>query len=57
MMSSKHLAILVRVGLIAREPRGNAVYFQPVLPLVEEVCHLVCGHVASRVKAAYKAIK
>ena len=55
--SSKHLALLVRVGLIEREQQGNAVYFSPVLPLVEEVCDLVCGHVAKRVEAAYRAIK
>jgi DNA-binding transcriptional ArsR family regulator len=55
--ASKHLAFLVRVGLVTREPNGNTVYFAPVLPLVEEVCHLVCGHVADRVKAAYHAIK
>ena len=55
--ASKHLAFLVRVGLVNREPQGNTVYFSPVLPLVEEVCDLVCGHVAERVKAAYRAIK
>jgi DNA-binding transcriptional ArsR family regulator len=55
--ASKHLALLVRVGLVNREPEGNTVFFSPVLPLVEEVCHLVCDHVAERVKAAYRAIK
>ena len=55
--ASKHLAFLVRVGLVNREPQGNTVYFTPVLPLVDEVCDLVCGHVAERVKAAYHAIK
>ena len=55
--ASKHLAFLVRVGLANREPAGNTVFFTPVLPLVDEVCDLVCGHVTDRVKAAYKAIK
>ena len=55
--ASKHLAQLVRVGLVLREGRGNLVYFQPVLPLVGNVCALVCGHVTDRVKAAYKALK
>ena len=55
--ASKHLTFLVRVGLALREPEGNTVYFSPVLPLVEDVCHLVCDHVAERVKAAYQAIK
>jgi ArsR family transcriptional regulator len=55
--ASKHLAQLVRVGLVTREASGNSVYFQPVMPLVGNVCDLVCGHVTDRVKAAYKAIK
>ena len=55
--ASKHLAFLVRVGLVNREPQGNTVFFTPVLPLVDEVCDLVCGHVAERVKAAYHAIR
>jgi len=55
--ASKHLAFLVRVGLANREPQGNVVFFSPVMPLVGEVCDLVCGHVAERVKAAYHALK
>jgi DNA-binding transcriptional ArsR family regulator len=55
--ASKHLAQLVRVGLVTREAAGNTVYFQPVLPLVENVCEMVCGHVSERAKAAYKALK
>jgi len=55
--ASKHLAHLVRVGLATREASGNSVFFQPVLPLVENVCSLVCGHVAGRAKAAYDALK
>jgi DNA-binding transcriptional ArsR family regulator len=55
--ASKHLAFLVRVGLANREPQGNVVFFTPVMPLVGEVCDLVCSHVAERVKAAYHALK
>ena len=55
--ASKHLAFLVRVGLASREPQGNVVFFTPVMPLVGNVCDLVCGHVADRVKAAYHALK
>jgi len=55
--ASKHLAQLVRVGLASREAVGNTVYFQPVMPLVGNVCEMVCGHVTERVKAAYKALK
>jgi DNA-binding transcriptional ArsR family regulator len=55
--ASKHLAFLVRVGLVNRDPQGNAVFFSPVMPLVGEVCDLVCGHVSDRVKAAYHALQ
>jgi ArsR family transcriptional regulator len=55
--ASKHLAQLVRVGLITREAEGNTVFYQPVMPLVENLCEIVCGHVTERIKSAYKAIK
>jgi len=55
--ASKHLGCLVRVGLVSREPEGNAVYFTPVMPLVSELCDLVCGHVSDRAKVIYKALK
>ena len=55
--ASKHLACLVRVGLVSRDPEGNAVYFAPVMPLVGELCDLVCGHVTDRARVTYKALK
>jgi len=55
--ASKHLAYLVRVGLVVREPEGNTVYFSPVLPMVSDLCGLVCGHVSDRAKASYQALK
>ena len=55
--ASKHLAQLVRVGLVSREAEGNTVFYQAVMPLVENLCEMVCGHVTERIKAAYKAIK
>ena len=54
--ASKHLACLTRVGLVTREPQGNSVFFKPVLPLVEDICGLVCGHVSERVRSTYKAL-
>jgi DNA-binding transcriptional ArsR family regulator len=53
---SKHLASLVRVGLVIREPNGNLVYFKPVTPIVENVCDLVCGHVTARIRNAYQSL-
>jgi ArsR family transcriptional regulator len=55
--ASKHLACLVRVGLVTRNPEGNTVFFKPVLPLVSELCELVCGHVSERAKASYHALR
>jgi ArsR family transcriptional regulator, arsenate/arsenite/antimonite-responsive transcriptional repressor len=55
--ASKHLASLVRVGVVTREPEGNTVFFQPVMPLVGDLCNLVCGHVSERAKTTYQALK
>ncbi len=54
--ASKHLACLVRVGLVTRSPEGNTVLFRPVMPLVGDLCELVCGHVSERAKASYHAL-
>jgi len=55
--ASKHLSQLVRVGLVIREAEGNTVFYQAVMPLVEQLCEIVCGHVTERIKNAYQAIK
>lgn len=55
--ASKHLACLVRVGLLVREQNGNSVFFSPVLPLVSNICNLVCGHVAERAKSSYHSLR
>jgi DNA-binding transcriptional ArsR family regulator len=55
--ASKHLACLVRVGLVLRQPEGNTVFYSPVLPLVGELCGMMCGHVTTRARAAYQALK
>ena len=54
--TSKHLISLVRAGLVTREPHGNLVYFKPVIPIVEKVCDLVCSHVTTRIKKAYRSL-
>lgn len=55
--ASKHLAQLARVGLVTREQEGNTVYYTAVMPLVGNLCDLVCGHVTQRVKDTYKALR
>ncbi len=54
--ASRHLLQLAEAGLVTREPRGNLALFRPVLPLVADVCDLVCAHVARRITATYQAI-
>jgi len=54
--ASKHLALLVRVGLVIREPQGNLVFFKPVSPVVENVCELVCSHATTRIQNAYRSL-
>lgn len=43
---SRHLALLTRHGLVARESRGTAAYYRIADPSVYELCDLVCGNVA-----------
>jgi len=54
--ASKHLSCLVRVGLLTRLQEGNTVYYQPVLPLVEDLCNLVGEHVSDRAKTNFRAL-
>ena len=55
--ASKHLACLVRMGLVQREPSGNTVFYHPVLPLVGDLCQLVCGHASTRARQSYQALR
>ena len=55
--ASKHLSCLVRSGLVKRDPDGNTVYYSLVQPLVSNLCDLVCGHVSSRAKSTYQALR
>jgi len=54
--ASKHLASLVRAGLVTRDPSGGLVFFKPVHPIVENVCELVCAHVTRRIQEAYRSL-
>jgi DNA-binding transcriptional ArsR family regulator len=55
--ASKHLAHLVRVGLVRRSPEGTAVYYTPVKPIVAVLLDLVHGHVSEHAKMTYKALR
>ena len=43
---SRHLALLTRHGLVARESRGNSAYYRIADTAVYELCDLVCGNIA-----------
>ncbi len=43
---SRHLALLTRRGLVARESRGNSAYFSIADESVYALCDLVCGSIA-----------
>ena len=43
---SRHLALMSKNGLVAREGRGTAVYYRIADPGVYALCDLVCGNIA-----------
>jgi DNA-binding transcriptional ArsR family regulator len=42
---SRHLALLTRHGLVARESRGNSAYYSIADSSVYALCDLVCGNI------------
>lgn len=49
---SRHLSLMTKHGIVAREERGTSVYFRIADARVDELCELVCGSIASRMQAA-----
>ncbi|MGY4829221.1 ArsR/SmtB family transcription factor [Sphaerotilaceae bacterium SBD11-9] len=45
---SRHLSLLMQHGLVARESRGNSVYYRIADESVYALCDLVCGSIARR---------
>ena len=43
---SRHLSMLAKHGLVAREGRGTAVFYRIADPSVYALCDLVCGNLA-----------
>jgi DNA-binding transcriptional ArsR family regulator len=46
---SRHLALLAKHGLIARESRGTNAYYRIADPSIYQLCDLVCGSIARRI--------
>ncbi len=47
---SRHLALLTKHGLVARECRGTSVYYRIADESVYALCDLVCGHIARQLE-------
>lgn len=47
---SRHLALLMRKGLVARESRGTAVYYRIADDSVYALCDLVCGSIGRQLE-------
>ena len=47
---SRHLALLMQHGLVAREGRGTSVYYRIADESVYALCDLVCGSVARQLE-------
>src|SRR5450631_821234 len=52
---SRHLALLTRHGLVARESRGTSVYYRIADESVYALCDLVCDGIARRLDDKVKA--
>lgn len=46
---SRHLALLTQHGLLARESRGNSVYYRIADASIYRLCDLVCDSIARRI--------
>ena len=40
---SRHLALLLRSGLVARKPQGRQVLYHIVDPFIDQICEAICG--------------
>ncbi|MBS0465725.1 MAG: winged helix-turn-helix transcriptional regulator [Proteobacteria bacterium] len=49
---SRHLSLMTKQGIVARESRGTAVYYRLTDESVDELCDLVCGNIARRLEQA-----
>lgn len=54
--ASKQLGILFQAGLVRRERDGNVVRYEIAMPLVFDLCALVCKGVGDVAKARAKAL-
>ena len=46
---SRHLALLLRAGLVTRRPQGRQVLYRIVDPFVDQICEAICGSLRAHV--------
>jgi DNA-binding transcriptional ArsR family regulator len=46
---SRHLALLLRAGLVTRRPQGREVHYRLVDPFVDQICEAICGSLRAHV--------
>jgi DNA-binding transcriptional ArsR family regulator len=46
---SRHLALLLRAGIVTRRPQGRNVHYRLVDPFVDQICEAICGSLRAHV--------
>jgi DNA-binding transcriptional ArsR family regulator len=46
---SRHLALLLRAGIVTRRPQGRQVHYRIVDPFVDQICEAICGSLRAHV--------
>jgi ArsR family transcriptional regulator len=46
---SRHLALLLRAGMVTRRPQGREVRYRIVDPFVDHICEAICGSLRAHV--------
>ena len=54
--ASKQLGILLRAGVVAREKQGLTARYSIRMPIVYDLCNLVCGRLSEEAEARAKAL-
>lgn len=49
---SRHLSMMTKQGMVAREVRGTSVYYRITDDAVDALCDLVCDNIARRLEQA-----
>jgi DNA-binding transcriptional ArsR family regulator len=46
---SRHLALLLRAGIVARQPQGRQVHYRIVDSFIDRICEAICGSLRAHV--------